>query len=111
MTARFAKHVAVSDAFKDQLEKRGLKLVPVSRALAAHTLTAIYYPEGITAADLLPKIAARGVVVAGGLMPGLGGTYFRVGHMGYSATEGEKGHVEETAGAIWAALGECGFKG
>jgi alanine-glyoxylate transaminase/serine-glyoxylate transaminase/serine-pyruvate transaminase len=69
MPSRIEKHVAVSEAFKNQLEARGVKIVPVSREKAAHAMTAVYYPEGITAADLLPKIAARGVVVAGGLMP------------------------------------------
>lgn len=27
----------------------------------------LYYPEGVTASDLLPRLAKRGVVVAGGL--------------------------------------------
>jgi alanine-glyoxylate transaminase/serine-glyoxylate transaminase/serine-pyruvate transaminase len=44
-------------------------------------MTAIYYPEGITARDLLPKIDARGVVVAGGLIPSQDAKYFRVGHV------------------------------
>jgi alanine-glyoxylate transaminase/serine-glyoxylate transaminase/serine-pyruvate transaminase len=74
-------------------------------------MTAIYYPEGITAQDLLPKIDARGVVVAGGLMPGQDAKYFRVGHMGLSVVNEELKHVEDTATAIWEALQECGFQG
>ncbi len=49
---RFAKHVAVSDRVKDEVESWGLKLVPTSREHAAHTLTAAYLPEGLTPAQV-----------------------------------------------------------
>lgn len=110
MEGRFAKHVSVSDAFKAKIIGIGLKIVPVSLEKAAHSLTAIYYPSGVAGSDLLPKITARGVVVAGGLYPGENIKYFRVGHMGVSAV-GSDGHVEKTANAIVEALQECGFKG
>lgn len=45
---RFEKHVAVSDRVKDVVASWGLHMLPTSRALAAHTMTGIYLPDGIT---------------------------------------------------------------
>ena len=45
---RFAKHAAVSSWVKDTVEGWGLKLLPVSREAAAHTMTAVFLPEGMT---------------------------------------------------------------
>lgn len=50
VSPRFAKHRAVSDRIKAEVESWGLKLVPTHRDHAAHTLTAAYLPEGITPA-------------------------------------------------------------
>ena len=47
-------HVGV---LQDTVERQwGLKLVPLSRKAAAHSMTAIYYPEGMAPAQLLPKV-------------------------------------------------------
>ncbi|MEQ9325632.1 MAG: hypothetical protein RIF41_41085, partial [Polyangiaceae bacterium] len=48
------------------------------------------------------RIKERGVVVAGGLHPSCKAAYFRVGHMGYSATRSEDllRTVEAVAGAL-----------
>lgn len=67
MDDRFAKHKEASNKLKDSLEAWGLKLVPVSRQLASNTISAVYYPDTMAAADLLPKITGKGVVIAGGL--------------------------------------------
>ncbi|GME85366.1 unnamed protein product [Ambrosiozyma monospora] len=61
---RIQAHKAASDAFKDKIEGLGLKLVPVSRDVAAHGLSVIYYPEGINAGDLLSKIREKGFTMA-----------------------------------------------
>lgn len=42
-------------------------------------MTAIYYPEGIQATDLLPKVARHNVVIAGGLHKSIASKYFRIG--------------------------------
>lgn len=97
LDARFAKHAEVSTQFKDQLEKLGLKILPVSREVAAHGLTAVYFPENVNGADLLAQLATKGFTVAGGIHKALVGKYFRVGHMGYSVYEG---HVDKVSKAI-----------
>ncbi|MFQ6057428.1 MAG: pyridoxal-phosphate-dependent aminotransferase family protein [Anaerolineae bacterium] len=105
MEARFRRHKIISEAFKAAIAAMGLKQVPVRPEVAAHTLTAIYYPEGVDS-SLLGRIKENGVVVAGGLDPQRGGQYFRVGHMGVvSASD-----ILATVGAIERALAASGFE-
>ncbi|MBO9370668.1 MAG: alanine--glyoxylate aminotransferase family protein [Chloroflexi bacterium] len=81
LEARFARHRRLSDAFKAGMAALGLAQVPVSLEKAAHTLTNLYYPEGVDA-RMLPHVRDAGVIVATGRHPALGERYFRVGHMG-----------------------------
>lgn len=104
MEARFRRHQVISDAFKAAITALELKQVPVRPEIAANTLTAIYYPDGVDA-GLLGRIRKHGVVVAGGLHPRIRDRYFRVGHMGVvSASD-----VLATVGAIERALAESGY--
>jgi alanine-glyoxylate transaminase/serine-glyoxylate transaminase/serine-pyruvate transaminase len=70
--------------------------------LEANTLSALRYPAGVDA-SLVGRVIAKGVVVAGGLHPAIKDQYFRVGHMGYSATQPE--HLDRALKAIEDALG------
>jgi len=47
--------------------------------MAAHGMTAAYYPEGIQGPDLLRKMSARNIVAAGGLHRAIASKYFRIG--------------------------------
>lgn len=105
MEARFERHQALSRACKAAVTALGLEQVPAQPAFAANTMTAPYYPEGITAADLLPRIKAAGAVLAGGLHPEIKAKYFRIGHMGPT----KLGDVLATVGAIELALAGCGY--
>lgn len=104
---RFAKHAESSDKFKDDLEKIGLKILPVNRGVAAHGLTAVYFPETINGGDLLSKLASKGFTVAGGIHKALPGKYFRVGHMSHSVYEG---HLNLLFPAIKESLMELGYQ-
>lgn len=104
MEARFRRHRLMSEAFKAAMTALGLKQV-AALEVAAHTMSAIYYPEGV-GKELLGRIEERGVVVAGGLHPQIKERYFRVGHMG-----GVSGsHILATVGAIEGALQACGYR-
>ena len=81
MGPRRARHVKMANAMRAAFKALGLSTVPVSEGLAAHTLSALYYPAGVDAA-LVKAVAAQGVTIAGGLHPELKTRYFRVGHMG-----------------------------
>jgi alanine-glyoxylate transaminase / serine-glyoxylate transaminase / serine-pyruvate transaminase len=64
---RFAAHKKASKTVKDYVESLGLKMLPKSRAESASGMTAVWVPNGVTLPDLLPKIASKQVVFAGGL--------------------------------------------
>lgn len=105
MEARFERHRALSRACKSAIAALGLSQVPVEPAFAANTMTAPYYPQGVAASDLLPRIKAAGAVVAGGLHPQIKASYFRIGHMGPT----NLGDVLATIGAVEAGLAGCGY--
>jgi alanine-glyoxylate transaminase/serine-glyoxylate transaminase/serine-pyruvate transaminase len=105
MDARNARHRRLSAAFRAAIEALGLHQVPVRPELAASTLTAPYYPDGVDA-SLLGRIAEGGVIVAGGLHPEIRARYFRIGHMG-SVTASD---ILVTLGAIERGLAEAGYR-
>ncbi|KAJ3365392.1 hypothetical protein GGF32_009250 [Allomyces javanicus] len=110
MADRTAYHAAVSDLVKRTVTAWGLRLVPQGLDLAAHTMTAVYYPPGVSGAKLLASLAAKGVTIAGGLHPQIATQYFRIGHMGITATHDEElRYVHRTLALLEAALREQGY--
>ncbi len=106
LPARYARHVAISQACKAGLQALGLSQVPLHPEYAAHTLTAPRYPIGVNGADFLGRVLQAGVTLAGGLLPAIRNEYFRIGHMG-AVTLGD---VVATLGAIESALEGCGYQ-
>jgi alanine-glyoxylate transaminase/serine-glyoxylate transaminase/serine-pyruvate transaminase len=106
MEVRFARHRALSRACKGAIAALGLDQVPLEPAFAANTMTAPRYPEGVTGADLLPRIKAAGAILAGGLHPEIKARYFRIGHMGPT----NLGDLLATVGAIETGLKGCDYK-
>ncbi|WP_163780416.1 pyridoxal-phosphate-dependent aminotransferase family protein [Myxococcus vastator] len=105
MDARFARHQRMARAFRAAWKAMGLRLLPTSDAVAAHTLSAVYYPDGVDAA-LVGGVKGQGVVVAGGLHPDLKARYFRVGHMNRVGPA----DVLATVGALERALIAAGHR-
>lgn len=103
---RLAKHQQTSDKFKGDLNELGIKILPVSNGVAAHGLTAAYFPESINGPDFLGKLASKGFTVAAGIHKALPGKYFRVGHMSHSVYNG---HVDQLTNAIKETLLELGY--
>ena len=64
---RFVKHKQNSRYVKDSLEAMGIKQLATDPACQANGMTAAYLPNGVTLPELLPKVLAKGVVLAGGL--------------------------------------------
>ncbi|KAI9592989.1 pyridoxal phosphate-dependent transferase [Syncephalis fuscata] len=106
----FAEHVAVSKHVKQLVQSWSLKLVPQTNEMAANAMTAVYYPEGVAAVDLLGRMANHGVVMAGGLHPEIAPKYFRIGHMGISVYEPQRKYVETTLEALKQSLTEAGYQ-
>lgn len=84
LAERFARHAEVSDKIKQAVANLGLKLVATKPEDQAHAMTAIYLPETVKAAELLPVLAKKGVVFAGGIHKEIAPKYIRFGHMGVS---------------------------
>lgn len=85
---RWQKHKEASLDFKKFItDELGLKLVPNHLSIAANGMTAVYFPDGVTAANVIPPLFEQGVVIAGGLHKDIKDKYFRVGHMGISAMD------------------------
>lgn len=100
---RLAKQAEVSTKFKTEMEQLGLRILPVNHSVAAHGLSAVYFPENVNGAELLAKLASKGFTVAGGIHKALVGKYFRVGHMGHSVYAG---HVDLVSKAIQESVKE-----
>lgn len=87
---RIAGHKAASDKVKKAVADLGLKQVAADPANQAHAMTAMYLPEGVKGTDLLPNLAKRGFVFAGGIHKEIATKYIRFGHMGVSAVSGPR---------------------
>jgi len=106
MEQRIERHRKVGHAFREGLKSLGLKIIPVNNNVAANTLSAPYFPEGMQGGAIISGIGDEGVIVAGGLLPEIKTQYFRVGHMGLT---GQKETVT-TLKAIEASLIKQGHK-
>ncbi|CAK4708056.1 unnamed protein product [Aphanomyces euteiches] len=106
MENRFEEHRNLSAAIKDAIKTLGCGFVP-AEGQAATTMTCVRFPKGISGPDLLPKVYARGVSLAGALHKDIKTEYFRIGHMGPSTRRLD--HAIQTITAIEEALVECGY--
>lgn len=110
VTERFAAHKAASDKIKQAVTDLGLEQVASKPDEQAHGMTAIYLPENVKGADLLPILAKKGVVFAGGIHKEIATKYIRFGHMGVSVLDPNRGDVEKAINALKEGLAELGYK-
>ena len=67
-------------------------------------------PEGMTPADIVPKMLKRGVIVAAGLHKDIKNSYFRIGSLGITAVDKSRGDIDTILKALREALEEAGYK-
>lgn len=101
--ARLDWHQTVGHAFRAAAQAMALREVPIWPEIAAATMSAWYYPEGLKP-GFLAEVKKRGVVLAGGLHPKIKDQYFRIGHMGGIT----RGDILATIGAVEGAIAELG---
>jgi len=106
MNNRFARHKRLANALRSAFAALGLRQIPIDDELAANTLSAPYYPEGVAGPELLKEINQAGIIVAGGLHVDLKAKYFRIGHMGIV----NENDILSTIGALESALHKCGYE-
>jgi len=107
LEARLETQARAAAAMRAAWKALRLRSVPKTKEVTANTLSVLLFPDGIDA-GLLPRIAARGVTVAGGLHPTVKLTSFRIGHMGYAATRPD--YLRRTVEAVAGALKESGAR-
>jgi alanine-glyoxylate transaminase/serine-glyoxylate transaminase/serine-pyruvate transaminase len=105
--ARLETQARAAAAMRAAWKSLGLRSVPKSEEVTGNTLSVLLFPDGIDA-SLLPRIAARGVTVAGGLHPAVKATSFRLGHMGYTVTRPD--YLRRAVEAVAGALQESGAR-
>jgi len=103
---RFKLHRQASETVRTAARSLGLTQLPLKDSEAANGMTALYFPPGVTAAELLPRLVKKGVVVAGGLHVDIKDQYFRIGHMGISAVDPHRGDVNKVIKSLQEALEE-----
>lgn len=106
MNERFERHRIMADAVRSAFTAMGMTQIPCKNELAANTLSAPYYPKGVSGANLLKEINTAGVIMAGGLHPDLKTEYFRIGHMGAV----NNNDILSSIAAIEKALIKCGHQ-
>jgi len=104
---RFVLHEIAGRAMRAAWSAMDLKLVPLRDELASNTLSAVRLPDGVKP-TIVRGILEHGVVAAGGLHPEIRDSYFRVGHMGYAATQ--PAMLIRTVQAVAAALRDQGVQ-
>ncbi len=109
MSQRFEDHIRASDYVKKAITDMGLKQLALKPEFAAHGMTAVYTPNGMPVGQLMPKIAAKGVIFAAGLHKDAATKYFRIGHMGVTACNPERGDLDRALKALKEALNEVGY--
>lgn len=105
MENRFMRHEKMARAFRSAIGEMGLEMIPVNEKVAANTLSAPFYPDGVEGGSLLPEITKAGIIMAGGLLPDIKTRYFRIGHMG-SVNQSD---ILSSVAAIESALLKCGY--
>lgn len=110
LSERFARHAEVSDKIKKTVTDLGLEIVATKPEDQAHAMTAIYLPESVKIPDILPKLASKGVVFAGGIHKAIATKYIRFGHMGVSVTDPKRKDIDHALDALKSGLAECGYQ-
>ncbi|EPT00913.1 hypothetical protein FOMPIDRAFT_1023472 [Fomitopsis schrenkii] len=104
---RFALHRKASQRIKDELAAIGLKQLALDPYHAANGMTAVYFPNGIKAPDVIPRLLKKDVVVAGGLHKDHKDKYFRIGHMGVTVVNEERGDIDKIIAAVKESISEA----
>ncbi|KAG8763200.1 hypothetical protein FRC12_008658 [Ceratobasidium sp. 428] len=70
-------------------------------------MTAVYFPSGISAPDIIPRMLKQDVVIAAGLHKDIKDKYFRIGHMGATVADPERGDIDKIITALKNAFADA----
>ncbi|ETW79094.1 putative aminotransferase class V [Heterobasidion irregulare TC 32-1] len=106
---RFKLHADASNRLKAAAKELGLKQLAADPSIAANGMTALWCPPGVKSSELLPLFLKKGVVIAGGLGAEKD-NYFRIGHMGTTVANAERGDVERIIAVLKEVIAEATSK-
>ncbi|KIL65543.1 hypothetical protein M378DRAFT_76739, partial [Amanita muscaria Koide BX008] len=106
LVQRFEKHKKTTEKIGQEMQRLGLKFVAEKKEDRANGMTALYLPEGITAGELLASLSKKGIVATGGVHKDIKDKYFRIGHMGVTVVDEERGDVDKLITSLREALVE-----
>ena len=86
LSASYARHARVAQAWRDATRAMGLELYPRREADCSPTVTALQMPAGLDWPTLNGRLREHGMAV-GGNYGSLAGKVFRIGHMGTQASD------------------------
>lgn len=109
LAIRFEAHKKASQRIKAAVAELGLKQISDSAEEQANGMTAIMLPEGVAVPQILPVLLEKGVIFAGGLHKEIATRYIRIGHMGVSVSNPDRGDVERAISALGEALSAVGY--
>lgn len=97
---RVQRHQELTLRLHQGLEGLGIRRLVEDPAISSNGVTVCYYPHSM-GSSFLEKTAHEGVLIVGGLFPGLESQTFRIGHLGNVTSE----DIVQTLGAMKRALG------
>lgn len=109
LTERFAAHKAASQKVKNAVASLGLKQIASDPANQANGMTTILLPEGVAVPQILPVLLSKGVIFAGGLHKEIATKYIRIGHMGVTVLQEDRGDIERAIKALGDSLTDVGY--
>ena len=74
-------HCYMKTHIHTELDKMGLTLLTANIHIASNLLSTVRYPKGKGAADRIPAMKKRGLIIAAGLHPECASEYFRFGRV------------------------------
>ena len=110
LSERFAIHQETSQRIKSKITSYGLQQLASKPENQASSMTAIYLPENIKAAEILPNLLEKGVIFAGGLHKEIAPKYIRFGHMGVSVMDPARKDIDKALEALKEGLEKHGYK-
>ena len=105
LIVRLEAHKKAAGRLRAVAAQLGMKSLAVQGAEAAG-LSAIWVPEGLSATEVLQRASAEGVIFAGGLLPAIKDRYIRIGHMGVSVTDEERGDIRRISEVLHNIISE-----
>lgn len=105
---RFSRHKQASRRVKDTIKQLGLQQIPVNEESSAHGMTAVYLPDHIKPSEVIGKMIEKDLVIAGGLHKLCKDRYVRIGHMGLTAIDHERGDIEKIINGFTETLKQLG---